>query len=851
MRRSDSILQQFYMSKLPKAQTGGKTIADLAREARAQNVSRGDMQSYYPQIQRMKQQVEIDRLKEENIRLARQRAAAERQGSIKAAPPKRSAVSKAWAVATNPMTALSYKMPYWSSGRSAPDLPDYFERGDREGLDMAGDILNPFGYVNAAKNALQGIGRVAMAPSTALEEAPGIGLNTLQALPVIGNIGMFSEFISPSLKAAKTAFKATSDLPLNIRLRNAANAGALKIPMKGDVYTHSYFNMTPDEAKATMAAEMINLPKGALSIEKSMSKNSAPLFWSQAARAPKDFRFVRTGETQPLNWAGTQGKRVISALPEGYDKYMPEINDIRSSIQERISYLRQAGGDRNIALADRLEKEGLASAIIAEMPYAAYNDQNTLDAFLQFMKNYKPVLDKPIEAVNLKTGLNFPRTKIVRSTDEDWYNRIGPSLSYTQPTIAAVKGDPLYRYYKGITDFAKERARKLYLGDSFNSGADDIYYNFRDISTPKVRDNMKYASRPSEGAGSNFVELYSNGGPIISSRGQWAYPGINTIVPTPTGQITMQDVPYPVYGQDETGYGQMMYPGGEYTFPGQMVNEIPMMAGGGQHGGLDRWFAEKWVDVKTGKACGRQEEESRKGYPACRPSRRISSETPKTSSEMSPAEKAKFKRSKTSSQRINYNHERKQWGGMSSADSVRNQAEKILQYEQLRGGPGGTPLPYYSDPSYMKMLMGDIYPQVKRILPNASAMEASEAMDFIFNAGWDKAGKKITKDPRAYALQEYYRQYDPSKLDTQGNWSGRKNPAYSFDQEYNSTIGKLSENQRRVLMNRGRDWYYKNINNPSPGVPNPNYYDTWYGRIWNTNDFLPFNPNNPNFKYKK
>lgn len=87
--------------------------------------------------------------------------------------------------------------------------------------------------------------------------------------------------------------------------------------------------------------------------------------------------------------------------------------------------------------------------------------------------------------------------------------------------------------------------------------------------------------------------------------------------------------------------------------------QIAYMAKGGQHGGLDRWFAEKWVDIKTGKSCGRQEGEKRKGYPACRPSKRISSKTPKTSSELSSAEKAKFKRSKTSSQRISYNHKRK------------------------------------------------------------------------------------------------------------------------------------------------------------------------------------------------
>ena len=79
---------------------------------------------------------------------------------------------------------------------------------------------------------------------------------------------------------------------------------------------------------------------------------------------------------------------------------------------------------------------------------------------------------------------------------------------------------------------------------------------------------------------------------------------------------------------------------------------------GGQYGGLDRWFAEKWVDVKTGKPCGRQEGENR-AYPACRPSKRVSSKTPKTSSELSSAEKEKFKRSKTSSERIPYSHKRR------------------------------------------------------------------------------------------------------------------------------------------------------------------------------------------------
>ena len=75
-------------------------------------------------------------------------------------------------------------------------------------------------------------------------------------------------------------------------------------------------------------------------------------------------------------------------------------------------------------------------------------------------------------------------------------------------------------------------------------------------------------------------------------------------------------------------------------------------------GGLTGWFKENWVDVKTGKPCGRQKGEKR-GYPACRPSKRVSSKTPKTTKEMSPAEKARFKRAKTSSKKITYQHRRK------------------------------------------------------------------------------------------------------------------------------------------------------------------------------------------------
>lgn len=37
-------------------------------------------------------------------------------------------------------------------------------------------------------------------------------------------------------------------------------------------------------------------------------------------------------------------------------------------------------------------------------------------------------------------------------------------------------------------------------------------------------------------------------------------------------------------------------------------------------GGLTKWFGEEWVDLKTGKPCGRKSaDDSSRPYPSCRP----------------------------------------------------------------------------------------------------------------------------------------------------------------------------------------------------------------------------------------
>lgn len=64
---------------------------------------------------------------------------------------------------------------------------------------------------------------------------------------------------------------------------------------------------------------------------------------------------------------------------------------------------------------------------------------------------------------------------------------------------------------------------------------------------------------------------------------------------------------------------------------------------------LKRWFKEDWRNTKTGAKCGSSKDGG--GKPYCRPSKRVSSKTPKTTKEMTAAEKRKRERQKSAGKR--------------------------------------------------------------------------------------------------------------------------------------------------------------------------------------------------------
>ena len=104
------------------------------------------------------------------------------------------------------------------------------------------------------------------------------------------------------------------------------------------------------------------------------------------------------------------------------------------------------------------------------------------------------------------------------------------------------------------------------------------------------------------------LSVRKNGGPIVDPRGQWAHPGKVTRIPS--DKITMQRVPYPVYGVGSNGKRQMMYPEQEYDFGGAAyVDEYPVMAGGGQMiRRADGHYSRRglWDNIRANKGSGKK-----------------------------------------------------------------------------------------------------------------------------------------------------------------------------------------------------------------------------------------------------
>ena len=512
-----------------------KTISQDGSKLKTIPRATGDIASYVPKIDVKKEMLAAvsDEQKKAFLRNEQARKAIEKQGEIRPAKDQ-SVGSKIWEVLTNPVEYLGYKV-------RGQRVPENFSRGESKstGLNAVVNMVNPFEVVDSGIDFVSDISDVGenVVRGNFKDAAKGVIpaiAHGLGAIPMALGAGVTAEVLKPVVKSATKAFKATSDLPMGKRVVNAINTGALKARLKGDVTGHSYFNMTPEAVQKAMSDEIASLPKNAMTLDQSMSINSSPLYWNQAARMKNQgFTIVRPGVDQPLNFMGNQGRRVAEAIPSDVKALYPDIVEEHAS---RVAYLRSLGDEVG---ANMVEKQGIAPNLLTSLQSEAITSSDPIKKqyYNQFLQNYKPTLDRSVEAVNRATGLNFPMTTI-------------EGFGYKMPTIVSVKGNPLGRIPKSVG----EELSKL---------------NRLEVVIPgsaAINQEGDYAKR----------EGFKEGGVVVDSDGYWNPENWGNPVIIPSTDITMEGVDVPLIGISDTGDVQYMQPGEDYEFDGEYVTEYPV-----------------------------------------------------------------------------------------------------------------------------------------------------------------------------------------------------------------------------------------------------------------------------------
>lgn len=373
------------------------------------------------------------------------------RAEIATAEKPRSLASKTWAILTNPVTAAQYVI----AGRG---LPEHFDRGPLNPVEHAVNAVNPMSFINAVADTPEAGYNFVKDPS--LETAVRLGGDLLQAVPLVrgyvGSANSIGKDLGPIVSQAIKTFKNTSDIPsFGKRLRNAVYSGSAARELPGDMVHHSYFRMTPEEVTAKIASEKAGAPAGAMLGDLNMSINSTPLYFTNATRDASTFTPVRLGNMQHTNFLGWRGKRVEDAIPtEIKQKYSNELLDFKNSQLEWEKKIKNAAPeDRNELIREKLMYEEDNNPIGKMLEYARTSEP---DSYEQFVKNYKPEMDRPIERLNTATGLNFPMSRI--TTDS-----YGPGF-YETPSAVSIK-DPNTRI-KRILNYTGKNALKAFNEES-------------------------------------------------------------------------------------------------------------------------------------------------------------------------------------------------------------------------------------------------------------------------------------------------------------------------------------------------------------------------------------------------
>ena len=430
-------------------------------------------------------------------------------------------LSKSWEVLTNPATAASY----WLNDQR---IPDRFSKGERNNLDIATDLFNPFGIVDSAKNAVKETisipkniynGEYGEAGSNFLNA----GLNTLSVIPALKELKGIKELKGVNAPISKLYNKiATGESALPI---------AWKSPIKNMTQEKSFnlFNQIKQSHDFT-DAEKVLLAE--------YQFDSVPFTGRYGNRFSPEKReaLQKMIEKSKIEFPDD------IVLSRRFNVQNSEINGFKNSKHFEI-------GDRPSSFSS-----GIGAKDIADSPdrliISGRNAKKIQDNFLKSI--YEPLPEEVVDNIENYTDLK----KAGFTGKPETYT----TASGTENTIYPIN-DGFVRTFHNSTKEEKEL-----IGSGFNLkkigrvknelGGHD--YIMKPIGIPKKRE----------------------GGVIKDNNGYWNPDNWGKVVEIDSNDITMKGVNQPLLGISDEGDVQYMEPNKNYKFKGKKVTEFPIARNG-------------------------------------------------------------------------------------------------------------------------------------------------------------------------------------------------------------------------------------------------------------------------------
>lgn len=482
-----------------------------------------------------------------------------------------SLLSRLYHIAVNPMTALSYK----THGK---DIPDHFERGEKNILETATNVINPFSYVDAGSRIPGNLARGEFAEA---------GFNALTVFPAAAEFRSLAPLVKKGSKIIKNAYNtvATGESALPIAwkspavgltqeasadmFKGIANADKLSDADRALLLEYQY-DSKPFTGR-TYGDGVPNIDQAKRQALNNVIKNNEVTFNNNA---------ILTRKFNPDN----------KSLGAEFSNGRLNLGDRPTSFSAGVGNSGYGSGSVNrIVLPNRYAKQ-MGDKFLAN-EYGIPSDK-TFDLLSGETKNFAAARGvMPEDLINVEreligTGLDLKRIGKVKN-DIGGYDYIVKPRSISKPTGTqeVTRGPINYWEEPGFASRNPNFNPQAYASTTAQKfNVEDLPDNLMPFMERNLtKDKWKAFNSEQRRLSTNYklgYDKYDNGGMIVDPMGQWAHPGQVTRIPS--ANITMQGVPYPVLGVASNGQQVMMQPGQDYNFGNaEHVDEYPMMQNGG------------------------------------------------------------------------------------------------------------------------------------------------------------------------------------------------------------------------------------------------------------------------------